>query len=482
MPALLSAFKPSRRTHRLWEDRLVLSAFLFVGLLVGYQLLVTLLAPPWAAQVTGWFRASLAWPEVLFLLLLSWWLTRARRPEGATWWLLSVSMLGYAVGKTLSVVFGQFFFPQGIPFPWWSDVFYLITLPCFFLAPLLWPGVFAQHRHGLERAKMLLDTFVVMGAVIALSWYFLLAPLSARSSASWFAGATQLAYPLLDLGGCFMLTVILMRRMCRAEERAVLRLLLLGAACLIIADSWMAWLRLYAPSQSGALPDLLFLIASLLLPLAGLVQLRVAQQAPPALAGRPVFQKSWNIRHQDLIGCFRFLLPFGIVLLAGIAIETRILTAPISASGEVMPHLIMLALFLMVLARQGIAFLEYAHALREREEARANEQAMRETTRQMETFLGIVSHELKTPLSSMLLGLQALQRRAKAGARPAAVAAEKEVTAREMALDPLELTWQQFGRLNRLVNDLVDTSRVQMGRLECHFQRADLAAIVALAV
>jgi signal transduction histidine kinase len=459
----------------------VLGVFLFVCLLVGYQLVITFLSPPWADEVTGWFRMVLAWPQAIPLVLLSWWLTRARRPEAPAWWLLTASMLGYAIGKTLLVTFEQFKFRQGVPFPWWSDFFYLITLPCFFLAPMLWPGVLAHHQHGLARMKLFLDTLLVMGAVTALFWYFFLAPLFMRSMATPLTKVVWLAYPIMDLGGCFALTVILTRQGWRLTQSAVLRLLLVSAACLIIADSWIVWLHLYTPSQSGTFPDLFFLIASLLVPLAGLVQFRLARTSS-ALAEPPVTQGRLNPRHQDLMNCFRFLLPFGLVLLAGAAIEARILTDPVRASGEVVPHLIILALLLLVLVRQGVAFLEYAHVQREREEARANEQAMRETYRQMETFLGVVSHELKTPLSVMLLSLQALQRRLKSLTRPETGLEKRGTAGGEALQSSLELTWQQFGRLNRLVNDLVDTSRIHAGRLECHFQQADLAAIVAQVV
>src|SRR5260221_8267510 len=80
------------RAPPLRQDWLLLSALLVVGLLVGYQLGGTVLTPPWAAAVTGWLRAAIAWPEVFLLLPLSVLLTRPGRPEALTWWLLSVSM------------------------------------------------------------------------------------------------------------------------------------------------------------------------------------------------------------------------------------------------------------------------------------------------------------------------------------------------------------------------------------------------------
>src|SRR5262245_36991347 len=92
---------PASRPRPRELDRLLLCAFLVAGLLVAYQLGVTLLAPRWADAVTSWFRAALAWPEVFLLLWLSLWLTRTRRPHARTWWLLSVAMLGYALGKTV---------------------------------------------------------------------------------------------------------------------------------------------------------------------------------------------------------------------------------------------------------------------------------------------------------------------------------------------------------------------------------------------
>ena len=55
---------------------------------------------------------------------------------------------------------------------------------------------------------------------------------------------------------------------------------------------------------------------------------------------------------------------------------------------------------------------------REREAARARERALRETNQQMETFLGIASHELKTPLTSIMLGIERLQRRVQQSERP----------------------------------------------------------------
>jgi signal transduction histidine kinase len=462
-----------------WFNPVLLWAFLIVGALIAYQSWVTLAAPSWGEEVTNWFRVAIVWPGVVVLLLISRWLTRTHQPVALPWWLLTVSMLGYALGKTLQVVFNQFVFAGALPFPWWSDGIALLAFPGFFLAPVLWPGVLGYGRAGLARAKVLFDTLLVMAAVTALSWYFFLAPLFQSSSASWQAKAVELAYPVADLGGCFALAVVLMRPHRDVRHRVVLRLLLLTAGCLIVADSWSLWLRLYAPSRSDALPNLLYVVASLLLPVAGLVQYQLLHQLR-AVGGR-MTQRERSLKQQDLSACLRLLLPLVVAVLAGIALASRSLIAPIPASGKVVPYLVILLLVVLALARQTVEFLDYVHVQREREAERANAQLWRDTTRHLETFVGIASHELKTPLTSLQGNTEMMARWLNRAQSDQAQAAN---------LIPLLTTMQTLvnrsegilGQLGRLVNDLLDYSRIRQGRMEHRAEPCDLATIVTQTV
>jgi PAS domain S-box-containing protein len=87
--------------------------------------------------------------------------------------------------------------------------------------------------------------------------------------------------------------------------------------------------------------------------------------------------------------------------------------------------------------------------------------------RAKDEFLGIVSHELRTPLSAVLNRMQVLR-------RPGTTAEQ----ARRI-LDAVERSTQlQL----RLIEDLLDVSRVAMGKLQVDMRRMDLLAVVEDAV
>jgi signal transduction histidine kinase/DNA-binding NarL/FixJ family response regulator len=132
--------------------------------------------------------------------------------------------------------------------------------------------------------------------------------------------------------------------------------------------------------------------------------------------------------------------------------------------------------------------IEREQLTREREGARAEAQALAETTRRMNEFMGIASHELRTPLTSLTANVQlatrqlrGLSRSVEAVASPGA-AGEPESAALRARLERAELlldrTNRQVRRLDRLVDDLLDVSRIQAGKLEMRCERCDLLDIV----
>jgi signal transduction histidine kinase len=136
------------------------------------------------------------------------------------------------------------------------------------------------------------------------------------------------------------------------------------------------------------------------------------------------------------------------------------------------------------LAHLGALVLERDRLLRGWAHTRANELALAETTARMDTFLGIASHELKTPLTSLKLSLQLAQRRLRTltSSQPATSGARSPDPGLQQAVEQLGRTVHQMVRLEGLVNDLVDVSRIQAGKLELHPALTDLVGLVREAV
>ncbi|HSP78001.1 MAG TPA: ATP-binding protein [Myxococcaceae bacterium] len=91
-----------------------------------------------------------------------------------------------------------------------------------------------------------------------------------------------------------------------------------------------------------------------------------------------------------------------------------------------------------------------------------------EAVRVRDDFLTIASHELKTPLTPLSLRLASLERRLE----------------RHEPVDPslLRQARQHLLRLTALINDLLDASRIEAGRLSLHFEPMELDELVARAL
>jgi signal transduction histidine kinase len=93
----------------------------------------------------------------------------------------------------------------------------------------------------------------------------------------------------------------------------------------------------------------------------------------------------------------------------------------------------------------------------------------REAVRLRDEFLSVASHELKTPLTSLKLRVQSLVER-----RPC-VADEAESQRLQKSFD---LTERQVRRLEKLINNLLDVSRIAVGRFPLQREEMDLVDLV----
>lgn len=119
--------------------------------------------------------------------------------------------------------------------------------------------------------------------------------------------------------------------------------------------------------------------------------------------------------------------------------------------------------FLNLMAGQISASISNARAYQE-EKKRA--EALAELDRAKTAFFSNVSHEFRTPLTLMLGPLQDLLSRSQTHLTPTAT-------------QQLELVNRNGARLLRLVNTLLDFSRIEAGRVKAVYQATDLAAFTA---
>jgi signal transduction histidine kinase len=119
--------------------------------------------------------------------------------------------------------------------------------------------------------------------------------------------------------------------------------------------------------------------------------------------------------------------------------------------------------FMVTLAQECAQALERARLFEAEQRARAEAQ---EAARLRDEFLGIASHELKTPLTTVKGYVQLLGR----------YLTQSELDRVQLAAVQRPLQ-RQISHLEGLVADLLDTARIQQGRVQLQRQMVDLVAL-----
>jgi signal transduction histidine kinase len=117
-----------------------------------------------------------------------------------------------------------------------------------------------------------------------------------------------------------------------------------------------------------------------------------------------------------------------------------------------------------VLARRKV---EEEHQVAEDARVRAED-----AVRVRDDFLSIASHELRTPLTTLSLQTEGALRLLRSGDAVAGAAALR-------ALQKIESIRRSVGRLEQLVQGLLDVSRIAAGRLELQLEDVDLSSLVS---
>lgn len=183
---------------------------------------------------------------------------------------------------------------------------------------------------------------------------------------------------------------------------------------------------------------------------------RVLQSGKPVLAGAAPNQGERAFEHHEM----------GAELIAGSGVKSIMLVPLLRTRGT--------ALVLTLLTaesdrRYSVFDLGLVEELARRaalaiDNARLYEQA-RKATRMRDDLLAIVSHDLKNPLSAILMGIELL--------------ASDAVGDRDQASAWVDRIWRSAHRMSRLIEDLLDSASIEAEHLSVRLQPMAAAAIVA---
>jgi PAS domain S-box-containing protein len=120
--------------------------------------------------------------------------------------------------------------------------------------------------------------------------------------------------------------------------------------------------------------------------------------------------------------------------------------------------------FLDLLARQAADLIERMQA---QQSLRASEQRLREDDRRKDEFIAVLAHELRNPLVPIRAGIELLK---SAREKPELIDSVRPMMERQVA------------HTVRLIDDLLDVSRITSGKIELRRQRVTLSSLIASAV
>jgi signal transduction histidine kinase len=458
------------------HDRVLVVAFVVCAVLIGYQLTITLVQPTWIKPATDWLRTLLAWPQ---LLVVAWVaavrIRHTQRRDAVVGCCLVLGMLSYAIARTSWTIADVIIYPHGVPFPSAPDLFFILQYP-FFIAALF---LFHAGDRWLPGVRVIVDGVLWMSAVTALSWYFVLLPLSLQTQEQLVSKNISMYYQICDLVLFYGLLMALARAHRTTTDRLTFSLLSAAVMSLFIADTWAALLLLHRPYtyRSGSAPDLFWFTAYLLLPLVSLVRLRLTPAELQPSQVIPAERLTWR----DVLASIRLASPGFAVVTAGVVILVHSGFTLRPAVNFSAPEVVGIGLLVLATLQPAVVFLEQEQLRRERDLARSQERALRIVNARMEAFLSMVAHELRTPLTSLSANVQLMGRRLDTLLR--LVRNGEEYTDTASVLRDLIL-WSDQGleRMRRMIEDVLDDTRVQQGRLTLRLEACDLVSVVGRAV
>jgi len=379
--------------------------------------------------------------------------TRRHRPAlSVPWYLFAAGMLAFSVGDILFNSYARIWH-RDPPVPSVADVFYLGGYPLLAIGLVL----LVLRMLSKDRRVGLIDAALLTVAFCVCHWIFVMHPILAGSS-DQVGKLVALSYPAMDV---VLLAALVFLALTPARRTVSYRYLSASVVLLLVVDevysisperfagtSWLdaGWLLSYVLWGAAALSP----------------SMRDLSEPKPVRGSR--------LTAMRLVMLWLAIGTVPAVLIVERLAHRRIDAVALAIGSSALSGLVLLRLAGLVqsfdrLRRDERAARSEAQSAQKKLLAQ-NEQLL-EADRLKDEFVALISHDLRTPLTSIMGYL-------------------------ELILDDDNLTEEQRGflsvadrnadRLLRLVNDLLFVARFEAGQLELHPTELDLAAVVRQSV
>jgi signal transduction histidine kinase len=363
--------------------------------------------------------------------------------DSVPWLLFAAGNLLFSVGDDV----GAGFWNGSPPVPSVADAFYLAGYPLLAAGLVLLLFKSGSHR----RTAALADATIVTFAFLLVQWVYLLDGIL-DSSDSTFTIAVNAAYPLMDL---ILLAGLAGFFVTGAWRTPAFWLLAASVALLLIADEVFA----LGSYTSGEWIDSGWLLSYTLWAAAALHPSRRELSEPSRRRYQRLRVSPWRVT----VLTVALLAPPAVLLIQHLR-NAPLHAWAIASTAAVISVFVVLRLTGILRALEGIRARERA-ARADAEQAQrlleAQNERLVEADRLKDEFVALISHDLRTPLTSIM--------------------GYVELSLDEPLADEtrsyLEVVARSSQRLLRLVDDLLFVARLQSGRLEIMPSRLDLTEV-----
>jgi signal transduction histidine kinase len=320
---------------------------------------------------------------------------RRRTPFLNAWIWLSLAFTANFIGEVIydgsSFYFQNISLHQTNPFPSIADPFYLAFYP---LAAIGVCSLPAPHATLSQRIKILIDSAIILGAIACMIIVVLIGPQFLQIARDPLTLTVSIAYPVGDTLVIFALLLLLLRG-ADPRHRALLIMLIAGMVVFVGADYSYVYLSLKSAYTPGnPVLDPLWILATLLMVFAPLTESRYYGYFIGDGTTDNASHSKWRETHGSQIPLYLSLL-----LLILLLVKYQ----PSFALGSFFPALeiVTAIVFVCIVIRQALT-------MRDLVDARMANKRARQLDALKDRFITNVNHELRTPLMTMQLYLDAL--------------------------------------------------------------------------